>query len=359
MSGLNITVKKMTEEILARHPVKAGLGLRFGDMSIDFETNDPALVDELAEYFQGFVTEPDGRADVSLTALESPELKIPTALTVKPPDPGKTKVKEEYVDCPDGRIVRKRLTGMVFLFGGPTNLAAGPCRTNSNQIVNFINSRLIQWDLDHDALLAHAAAVSLGERGLALAGFSGMGKSTLALHLMSHGLDFVSNDRLLIKRLDGKAVIRGVPKLPRINPGTALNNPDLTSVIPEDDLDVFARLDEDQIWDLEHKYDVYINQCFGPNRFRLEADLSVLGILNWRRSGQPIMVQRIDLAERLDLLAAVKKPPGLFFLPPAGEVEYRDQDYLDRLSDIPVFEITGGIDFPGAASACLERLSVL
>lgn len=44
------------------------------------------------------------------------------------PDPGKSKVKEEYADFPDGRLVRKRLTGMVFVFGEGDHLAMGGAR---------------------------------------------------------------------------------------------------------------------------------------------------------------------------------------------------------------------------------------
>ena len=188
--------------------------------------------------------------------MEDPRASVDGEFTIKQPDQGKNRIKEEFLELDGGRLVRKRLTGMYFLFGQDVNLAVGPCVENDNQVVNFINNRLIQWELDRGGLLAHAAAVNHQGRGLALAGFSGMGKSTLALHLMSRGLNFISNDRLLVQEAGRGVVMRGVPKLPRINPGTALNNPDLVSVIPEDEKEVFGQMSTDEIWTLEHKYDV-------------------------------------------------------------------------------------------------------
>ena len=64
---------------------------------------------------------------------------------LKDPKPGKSKIKEEYGDLEGNRLVCKRLTGMVFVFGGETNLALGPCLVNSNLVVNFINNSRIQW----------------------------------------------------------------------------------------------------------------------------------------------------------------------------------------------------------------------
>ena len=64
-----------------------------------------------------------------------------------------------------------------------------------------------------------------------MAGFSGAGKSTLALHVMSLGATFVSNDRVMVAETpandSGAPMMYGVAKHPRINPGTAMNNPDL------------------------------------------------------------------------------------------------------------------------------------
>ena len=188
---------------------------------------------------------------------------------------------------------------------------------------------------------------------MALAGFSGMGKSTLALWMVSQGLDFISNDRLMVRRSAAGPAMSGVAKQPRINPGTALANQDLAAIVPPADRRAFAGLPAEELWTLEHKYDALIEECFGPGRFRLAAGLDGLAILNWQLDNGPCRIQEVDLSRRPDLLGAFKKEPGLFFLPetPEGEraAQVADRDYLEALDGITVFEVGGGVDFQAAA----------
>lgn len=235
---------------------------------IEVITDSAALVDELVTYFGDLCLTDDDPVDTTIVVIEDEAPDLDLEYIVKPPDPGKTKIKEESVDLGDGRIVRKRLTGMLFAFGGGVNVAWGPCRANANQVVNFVCNRHIQRALDDGYLLCHASAVTAGGRGAAVAGFSGMGKSTMALHLMSAGADFVSNDRLMIKRAGDRLAMRGVPKLPRVNPGTILGNPDLAGVILDEDRARCEALPAEELWSLEEKHDVFIDTCFGPGRFR-------------------------------------------------------------------------------------------
>jgi HprK-related kinase B len=353
------TINGFAQKLLRDHVIKASLCLDLGGWNIKVSSNSQQLIDELADYFGCFVTGQDQPHQLEVTALEAPELDTGLDYTVKTPDPGKTKIKEEYADLPDGRIVRKRLTGMLFLFGGAQHIAVGPCLGNSNQVVNFINNRHIQLELDQGALLAHAAGVSQEGMGLAVAGFSGMGKSTLALHLMSLGLDFISNDRLLVRRYNGAPIMSGVAKLPRINPGTALNNPQLAGVIPESERGRFTSMDIDELWDLEHKYDVDIDRFFGQGRFKLQGSMKALGILNWQRISQDTVCRQVDLTQRLDLLKAFKKSTGLFYLPAIPGQDYSDRAYLEELRDVTVFEISGGVDFEYAAKTLLGELAKL
>lgn len=349
-------------------PAPHSLFLDLGDLRLEVRSNSEALLKELDAYFGGFVAE-SGPAQLSLTALEGPEPQIPMDLLEKTPDPGKSKVKEEYVDLPGGRLVRKKLTGMVFLFGQGLNLALGPCLKNANQIVNFVNNRYIEHKLHQGCLLGHSAAVAhisqaapggAGRlRGLALCGFSGAGKSTLAMHVMSRGALFVSNDRLLVEPECSGLRMSGVPKLPRINPGTALNNPNLAEVVPGEDRERFLDLDEGELWTLEHKYDVFLDQCFGHGRFLLQAPMHGLLVLNWKRGGGETGIRFVKIDERPELLPAFMKPAGLFCLPKNGDGAWRDpeaQSYAQLLSGCDLIEITGGVDFDRAADFCAEYL---
>jgi HprK-related kinase B len=352
------TVEGLIDELEAPHPTELRLELDFEGCGIALRSNSPELMDELAYYFKEFRLEDRMSPEIEVVAVEAEEPALPLDYTLKQPDPGKEKIKEEFVDFPDGRIVRKRLTGMHFLFSRERHLAIGPCEANPNQVINFVNNRFIQWTLNRRYLLCHAAAVARDGRGLAVAATSGGGKSTLALQLMRRDLTFISNDRLMIQRDDaGRLQMLGVAKLPRINPGTVLHNPALTMVMPPDERDAAAALPPGELWDLEQKYDVFIEQCFGPGRYRLAAEVAALVLLNWRRDGGETVVRRVSLRERPDLVALFRKDTGLFYLPPRGAgADPPVERYVEVVGDTPVLELTGGVDFDRGVDACLELL---
>jgi HPr kinase/phosphorylase len=59
----------------------------------------------------------------------------------------------------------------------------------------------------------HATAVSIGGKGVLLIGASGSGKSDLALRLIDRGAVLVSDDRVLIERLNGQAILHTAPNI--------------------------------------------------------------------------------------------------------------------------------------------------
>ncbi|WP_235893940.1 HprK-related kinase B [Oceanidesulfovibrio indonesiensis] len=359
------SAKAFLDAALDGREIAGSLYLDFGGYVTEVRSDSGKLLRNLGDYFRDFRTNGRPNAHTVIHALEAPAPE-PAALgaefTPKEPDPGKTRIKEEYVQLPDGRAVRKRLTGMLFVFGDDVNVAFGPCLENDNQVVNFINNRFIEWTLDHDSLLFHAAGVARGEKGVAFAGFSGMGKSTLALHVMRLHTDFVSNDRLMVKRgPEGDPrtglVMYGVAKMPRINPGTVLHNPSLTPVMDEEERDRFAAMPENELWTLEHKYDAFIDECFGEGRFRLAAPMSCLVLLNWKRGGGELIVNQVNLARRDDLLPAFMKSPGLFYRPGDSVApDFSEEAYLELLKNCPVYELSGGVDFERAAEKCIALI---
>jgi HprK-related kinase B len=325
-------------------------------------SNSAELIDRLGKYFD-FVRCEAQAADIEVLAIDSPVLDTGLAFTDWSREPGKTGRKDAYHDLPDGRLVHKVRTGMLFLQSETLRIAAGPCRRHDNQVINFINSQYMNRLQQRGWLICHAAALCAGERGMAIAGFSGGGKSTLMLHMLEHeATAFLSNDRVFIRRADDRLRMRGIAKLPRINPGTLLNNPRLHLLATNQQLQDWGAMASDELWHLEEKFDVPVARAYGEDRIRLDGPLTSLVILNWRRdSSTAPRLQRIDLHERAELLAAVMKSPGPFYQYADGRL-YRDGTpfdeaaYRQALAGVAAYEVTGRIDFDAIAQQCCREL---
>jgi HprK-related kinase B len=378
------SVSDSIAQLRAEHASVTGVGWDFDGFRVWLDSNEPKLVHVVSEYFADFRRLD---ADTLEAASAGGELTRITALQAEPPDfagyrtmtigefkPSVKGPKEAFFDVADGRVVHKLRTGMWFLFGRDDHLAIGPCTDNPNQIINFINNRMIQWSLHRGALLGHASAVCRAEpgsdqlpRAIAIAGFSGMGKSTLSLHMLQdRRLDFVSNDRVMIRPTADHVEIEGVPKHPRINPGTILNNPDLVALLSPDEQARYRALPREDLWQIEHKFDGLIGKFFPQQRFFLRARLVGVVLLNWTRDGGETVARRVDLqadtpraGPAAKLLPALIKQPGLFYL---GGVErtktHELASYVEVLHDVEVLELSGGIDFDVGRTAALALLGL-
>jgi HprK-related kinase B len=288
--------------------------LTLGNWGAKIRSNSTKLLDRLSHYFDAYVTSKT-RFDVEIIALEraAPEMDLP--FTDWRREPGKSGRKDSYVDLVDGRIIRKVRTGMVFVQHPDWRVAAGPCLAFDNQVINFINAQYMNYLQQNDWLICHAAAISSDNHTIAIAGFSGGGKSTLMLKTMEQAhWQFLTNDRLFIRRRGSTVACRGIAKMPRINPGTLLNNARLRPVLSDTRIAELESLTEDSLWALEDKHDVMIAEHYGRDRIAQEANLVALLVLNWsRNTDRPTEITRVDLRERTDLLDAIMKSPGPFY----------------------------------------------
>lgn len=340
------------------------LQLRIGSCHIAVRSNSDKLIELLRHYFKPVLMElvAEQKWDIEILTIERPPLELDVEFTDWKRDPGKTGRKDSFYDLKDGRLIRKVRTGMVFLICDQVQIAAGPCLENDNQVINFINAQYMSWLQQRDWLICHASGLVLNEKALAIAGFSGGGKSTLMLHTLENpDTQFLSNDRLFVCATGGQVVAAGIPKLPRINPGTIVNNPRLASMLPAQRIKQLQSLPKQELWDLEEKYDVIIDEIYGENRIAQQAPLQALLILSWDRSSdQPMNVSQVDLRQRRDLLPAVMKSPGPFYRDANGhyylENALPEEDYLKVFANVTVYEATGGVDFSALSEICQREI---
>ncbi len=363
MSG---SIRAIAERLEREVPATERLPLCFGRQRIDVVSSSRELIGILRDYFVAFDEDDAERApDLVVRAhqMEPPAFGLDYLEWSR--EPGKQTRKEAYCDLVDGRAVLKVRTGMQFLLGDELRVAVGDCLANPNQIINFINFQYTAYLMNQGLVLCHAAGVVEKSRGLGLAAVSGGGKSTLALHLMSSGLSFASNDRLLVgPSASGSGFeMTGIPKHPRINPGTALANPDLAGIVSETRRAELERLPREQLWELEEKYDARVDRLFGSDRIALHAPIEAFVLLSWsHRSAEPARFEHVELAARPDLLDAVMKAPGPFYLPddgpaPTGFEPPDPAPYLEVLGRLPVYEASGGVDFEAGVRFCRGLLA--
>lgn len=342
--------------------------LDINDFIINIRSNSTELLDWCRYYFSHVLHNKQDsaiRSDIEIIAVE----RQPLELDIDFQDwirTDKAKARKDAIyDIPGARLLKKVRTGMIFLQSRTDLIAAGECLKNKNQIINFINTQYMTHIENHQAVICHAAGlvttVDGHDQALGMAGFSGGGKSTLMLHMLAkEGSRFLSNDRLFLQRSEALTRAIGIPKLPRINPGTILHNPKLQNLISSQRRDELLQLPEQQLWELEEKYDVFIDESYGPNKIQYQAEIKHFIVLNWRHdSNDSVKLEKINLAQRDDLLAAIMKSPGPFYQYENGDLyQYQtplnQQSYLDVFQDINVYEASGKVDFKALSQLCYQ-----
>ncbi|ASP34366.1 HprK-related kinase B [Labrenzia sp. VG12] len=336
--------------------------LTVGGYVVEVRCMSGVLLAELLRYFQHVISAP-AAPDMTVHVLGEAEIPFTVDFADWAREPGKTGRKDAICDLENGRLVLKVRTGVQFLQAPDWAIAFGPTESYPNQVINFVNTQILNHFQRADWVACHAAAVRTQLKGLAISGLSGGGKSTTMLRLMEiAGTQYVTNDRLLVRNAQEHTDALGIPKLPRINPGTIVNNARLAGIIDEEREEELRNMEPDELWHLEEKYDLFIDDIYGPGRISHDAHLTDFWVLNWSRdSAAPTEVKKVELKDRPDLLSAIMKSPGPFYQAPDGifwtdRTEMDTASYLNALNGVQVWEVTGQIDFDALFDAGADLL---
>ncbi len=322
--------------------LKEEITLSFHGRNYRILSNEAVLITVLKTYFNEWVSTNSDHPVATITAWQSeiPDFGLDYQQYRESPT---KRIKEAFADADGYRIVKKIKTGVHFVIGASEWFAFGPLTTFPNQLINFVNAIFMEVNLRDNAYLFHAAGVAQNQHGIVIAAQSGKGKSTTSLLLMNKGLDFVSNDRIILQKKENKYTMIGVPKHPRVNPGTLLNNPKIKPLLKAPER--FANKTQEEIWNWEEKYDVVIPEIYGASKFSLAAETKALLIIDWGEEETELRLEKLDLHTRPDLLAAIMKKPSL--MTPAIHSQKKDlseHDYLAFLNDLPVYQLRGKKD---------------
>jgi HprK-related kinase B len=331
------------DEIRRRYPSPDLLTFSFLGVALSVHTNDPRVTSGLARYFAPFRTSAPARDALAISALQGTPIYDPLLPgDVARGGPGRM-VKEAFYDVPGGRIVVKRRTGLVVYIAEPVHYVVGDLVANLSQAANVISMVFTKAMLRRGYVMLHASAALGGEGGVAFAAQSGAGKSTMALALVEAGYRFVTNDRLLVRLDNGQVEMVGVPKIPRVNPGTLLRLSRLTALLPPEARRRYEHMSPDALWATEEKRDVEVDRIFGPGTFQLTGRLRVIYLLAWRRGEAQWEVHPLDPQVRRAALRGMIKRVGVQDLQPPSPAA--QEAALDAMADaIPVYEVTGQPD---------------
>lgn len=355
------------ERLLSDFPlIDEPLTLDFSGYRVSVRSNSGELLERLGDYFSTIRIE--AGEGIEVTVIESPPFEPGVEFVDWKREAGKVGRKDAIHDLTDGRLVQKVRTGMLFLQSPHHRIARGPCLENDNQVINFLNSQYMNHLQNRGHLICHAAAAVVGGEAIGIAGFSGGGKSSLMLRLMglSPEARYLTNDRLFLSRDSpgaGKTQARGIPKLPRVNPGTLVSIPELGPLVSAERRTELLEMPAADLWKLEEKHDVDIDAVYGPGRIDTHAPLGAILVLNWdRNSTDPLAMTKIDPRERRSLLAAMMKSPGPFYQAEDGsflpeDLQPGEQRYLEVLGETPVWEASGTVNFELAAKQCQAIMS--
>jgi len=331
------------DEIRRRYPPTDVLTFSFLGVALSVRTNDARIASGLARYFASFQTAVPLRETLPIYVLQGTPIYDPLLLDDVARRGPRRSVKEAFYDVPGGRIVVKRRTGVTIYIAEPEHCIVGDLVRSLNQAANVISMVFAKAMLRRGYVMLHASAALGEEGGVAFAAQSGAGKSTMALALVEEGYRFVTNDRLLVRLDKGRVEMVGVPKTPRVNPGTLLRLSRLTSLLPQEARRRYERLSPDALWATEEKRDVEIDRIFGPGTFQLTGRLRIIYILAWRQGEARWEVHPLDPSSRRTALRRKVKQVGVQDLqppPPAAQ-----EAALDAIADaIPVYEVTGQPD---------------
>ena len=273
--------------------------------------------------------------------------------------------KEWFYDLPEGRIIKKAHTELCFIQTDKHVIAFGECLNNIHQLITFINQQYINEFIRAQWLMFHGAVVGIGQMGVAFFSHQGHGKTTEILSLLSNPkVKFLSNDRFLGRVLNGQLSAKSIAKLPRVNPGSILQLPELHSILPENEFHALFEYSKNDLWHLEDKHDVFIDRIYGENKIISDQSIDYIFFLNWDpQSNQPLEVNKISISDRPDLLPSMIKPRGPLFSDEQHQFDQKDdyqsrKDYENALDSCGnVFEVTGEVDFETLTEICLELAS--
>lgn len=298
-------------------PASATLHMKFLRYRLDVETNSLRAAVRLSNYFRQYLVSPSSPPDIVLQAVRGAPSYDARQMRMWERASAKGRVPKESTYERDGvRFILKNRTGMLIALGERRAAITGDIDRHLNQVVNLIATLFGISMVERGYAMVHAAAVVErdGDGVLIFLGSSGSGKSSVGLKLIEDGgYDFLSNDRVLMRKGKKGVHVVGLPKKPRVNPGTLLASASLRRLLPSKKRPAYEALSPGELWLVEDKHDVDVGRVLGA-RERLEGWLARAYSLEWKPGGRGFAMEGLDTEGALAAMRVTRKDFGPFDL---------------------------------------------
>jgi HprK-related kinase B len=318
------------------------LHLKFLDFPLTIETNSLRAATRLERYFRPFLAAPGRRKSARLRAVrgtpeyDASKLRVWTSSGKPAREP-----KESYYDRGAVRHILKNRTGMFITLAEHEASIVGDIDRHLNQVVNLANTLFGLSLVDKGYAMVHASAVARrdSDEVAIFMGNSGSGKSSLALYVIERGgYDYISNDRVLLKTHRSGVHVVGLPKKPRVNPGTLLGSSRLSRLLRPKKRGRYAKMAQADLWSVEDKHDVDVGRALGVAE-RLDGQLSACYALDWRPGDRGRNIVPLDDVEAFSALRVVAKDFGAFDV--KRERRNTDMEYRRLARAMSISRVTG------------------
>jgi HprK-related kinase B len=325
------------------------------DVPFIVHSNDADVLAHVARLVQRYRVDeplpPSGPPQVLIAAQGTPTIGAERLTDVPRRAGGNKPARVATADIDDGRVIVRRETGSVTTIQPDRWVITGDLRANPGEVTRALDAMLSLALVERGYLTLKGSALARAGRGLALVGGPDGARRALAVTLVAHGFQWVTEDLLLVRVASGHVEMRGLPGLLRLGPAAMLAHPALRATLGEDERARYEGKAWRDLRDVETRYVLDTVDAFGPAGIATGGILQMIVALRWRggdTSGTPAAMP-ISRADAYEALAEATRSFGLYDLRGTVPASFHR---LQRIAEtVAMRAVTGPVDLITVASA--------
>lgn len=254
-------------------------------------------------------------------------------------------------DIEGGRAILRRETGVLTVIQSDGWTITGDLRAYPGEVTRALDAMLSLALVERGYLTLKGSALARDGRGIALVGGPDGARRALAVTLVGHGFQWVTEDLLLVRMAAGFVEMRGLPGLLRLGPAAMLAHPALRAMLTEEEQARYAGQAWRDLREIETRYVVDTVDAFGPTGIAAGGVLRMIVALRWKGSDTADMpaVAPLSRSDAYEALADATRSFGLYDL--GGSVPPNFHRLQRIVETVEMRAVTGPVDLMSVADA--------